>query len=107
VCGSIDRLLQGLREKPGKIAGSRQCLNYYLPTLKEVMFNYKNLEDKNQLADEMTVKAITFLGDVDSALGRHYDNLYDEDKLIMEVDMEAMTIDLKRNGLLEDLPTEE
>lgn len=101
VTAQIDKILQTLKEKPEKIPSTRQCLNYYIPTLNSVLTNFSNLDSKGQLTDEMKEKTKTFLTDVKAALVQHYSNLFNEDKLDMEVDMEAMTIALKRDGLLQ------
>ena len=101
ICGQLDSIIQTLREKPEKITPSRQCLNYYIPTLISVLTNYSGLDAKGQLAPEMHDKTLNFLADVQIALKNHYDSLFDADKMDMEVDMEAMTIALKRDGLLD------
>ena len=101
VCGVIDKILQALREKPEQIRNSRQCLNYYIPTLKDVLSHFKELESRNQLSPVMKGKTLNFLKDVKSALEKYYSSLFEDEKLNMEVDMEAMTIAIKRDGLLE------
>ena len=101
VCGVLDKILQTLKEKPDQIRNSRQCLNYYIPTLKDVLTHFKQLESKNQLDPLMKGKTLNFLKDVKAALEKYYNSLYEDEKLDMEVDMEAMTIAIKREGLLE------
>ena len=100
VCATLDKILQTLKEKPDKIRASRQCLNYYIPTLTEVLGHFRDLEKKEQLSESMKDKTIAFLKDVQTALSKYYGSLYEDDKLDMEVDMEAMTIAIKRDGLL-------
>ena len=100
VCASLDKILLALKEKPEKIRDMRQCLNYYIPTLHDVLGNFRDLEAKGQTTPEMQEKATRFLGDVKVALDNKYDSLFNDDKLDMEVDMDAMTLALKRDGLL-------
>jgi len=100
VCACLDKILLALKEKPEKIKDMRQCLNYYIPTLHDVLGNFRDLEAKGQTTPQMQEKAEQFLGDVKVALDNKYDSLFNDDKLDMEVDMDAMTLALKRDGLL-------
>ena len=100
VCASLDKILLALKEKPEKIKDMRQCLNYYIPTIHDVLGNFRDLEAKGQIEPEIQEKAVKFLDDVRVALDNNYDSLFKDDKLNMEVDMEAMTLSLKRDGLL-------
>lgn len=50
----------------------------------------------------MPEKIISYLANVQKALDKQYSNLFDDDKLDMTVDMEAMTIAIKRDGLLDE-----
>lgn len=100
VCGQIDRIIQTLKVKPEKINDTRQCLNYYIPTIRDVLTHFEDLNKKGLLSDEMQDKTRSFLGDVSSALIRQYNNLFEKDKLDMEVDMEAMSIAIRRDGLI-------
>ena len=102
VCSRLDKILHTLREQPDEISGARQCLNYYMPTLKKVLDHFLDLDRKGQMTDEISSKTQAFLGDVNEALDKMYNSLFDDDKLNMEVEMEAMTIAIKRDGLLED-----
>ena len=100
VCGQLDSIIQTLREKPEKIVDTRQCLNYYIPTIKGVLTHFEDLDKKGQLGQETKEKTKAFLKDAGSALTKQYNNLFEKDRLDMEVEMEAMTIGLKRDGLL-------
>ena len=105
ICASLDKLLQALRSKPEKIPGCRQFLNYYIPTLAEVLSKYSRLESNGVVSKENTEKVINFLIDFRKASGKQYQSLFDDDKLDMTVDIEAMTIAIKRDGLLDsDMP---
>lgn len=102
VCASLDKLLQALREKPEKIKNSRQFLNYYIPTLAEVLTKYHRLEANAVVTQENTDKVENFLIDFRKASGKQYQNLFEDDKLDMTVDIEAMAIAIKRDGLLDE-----
>lgn len=102
ICASLDQLLQALRSKPEKITGCRQFLNYYIPTLAEVLTKYSRLEMNGVVTPENTEKVLNFLIDFRVASGKQYQSLFDDDKLDMSVDIEAMTIAIKRDGLLDE-----
>ena len=102
ICASLDKLLQTLREKPEKIKGCRQFLNYYIPTLAEVLTKYSRLETSGVVTEENTEKVKNFLIDFRKASGKQYQSLFEDDKLDMTVDIEAMTIAIKRDGLLDE-----
>ncbi len=102
VCASLDKLLQALREKPEKIKNSRQFLNYYIPTLAEVLTKYQRLEANGVVTNDNTEKVKNFLIDFRKASGKQYQSLFEDDKLDMTVDIEAMAIAIKRDGLLDE-----
>lgn len=51
---------------------------------------------------DMPAKVTNYLNDVRSAMDNLYEGLFDNDKLNMEVDMEAMKLAIMRDGLLND-----
>ncbi|MBR6350507.1 MAG: 5-bromo-4-chloroindolyl phosphate hydrolysis family protein [Lachnospiraceae bacterium] len=102
ICGVCDKILQTLKEKPNQITSVRQFLNYYLPTLDKILKKYQRLEAGNVPYADSAAKVEKYLGDVKTAMDKQYNNLFEGDKLDMTVDMEAMTIGLKRDGLLSD-----
>ncbi len=101
VCGVIDKIFQALKEKPDKISSVRQFLNYYLPTLGKVLEKYDRLEDSHTATEEITENVVKYLTDVKTAMNKMYENLYESDKLDMSVEMEAMMLAVKRDGLIE------
>jgi len=101
-CESIDRVLQTLKEKPEKIQTTRQLFNYYLPTLEQVVHRYQKLEASGVDNPEIPKNIRTYFSDIKAAMESQYESLFDNDKLNVAVDMEAMTIALKRDGLLEE-----
>ena len=50
----------------------------------------------------MTDKVRNYLNDVDKALKKFYTNLFEDEKLDLTVEMEAMTMAVKRDGLITD-----
>lgn len=102
ICGIIDKILQALKDNPEKIPSTRQFLNYYLPTLGKVLEKYDRLEDSHTATEEITQNVVNYLTDVKAATSKIYENLFESDKLDMSVEMEAMMMAVKRDGLIED-----
>ena len=101
VSATIERILVTLKEKPETIKSARQFTHYYLPTLREVLERYHRIELSGVDEEGMGDKIVKYLADVQKALDKQYDSLFDGDKFDLAVDMEAMTIALKRDGLID------
>ena len=99
---SIEKVLQTLREKPEKIQTTRQLFNYYLPTMNKVVSKYQRIEASGVDNPNMPENLKQYLANIEAAMNNLYEGLYDNDKLNVEVDMEAMTIAIKRDGLLDE-----
>ena len=97
-----DKILAVLKQKPDSVAGVRQFLNYYLPTLGKILGTYVRVEESGSMTDELTGNTVTYLGEIRKAMEKQYNNLFDNDKLDLSVDMEALTLACKRDGLLDE-----
>ncbi len=102
ICDINDKILKTLREKPDKIPQVRQFLNYYLPTLGEILVKYERIEKSGVPAEKSEKKVEKYLADIKRAMEKQYENLYEDDKLDLSVEMEAMTIAAKSDGLISD-----
>ncbi len=102
VCDSVDKILVTLKEKTNKIASVRQFFNYYIPTLGEIISKYNRIEKSGVPAANVTEKVKKYLTDINNAMKKQYNGLFDDDILDMSVEMEAMTMAVKRDGLLTD-----
>ena len=102
ICAVIDKILVTLREKPKKIQSVRQFFNYYVPTLGEIVSKYERIERSGVEAAGMADKVKSYLDQIRRAMDKQYANLFEDDKLDMSVEMEAMTLACKRDGLIED-----
>ena len=104
VCGNIceeaEKIFRTLRKKPDKISQVRQFLNYYLPTLGTILEKYVSLEENGALTEEMTDNTLEHLIDIKHAMEAQYQALFDDDKLDLSVEMEALKIACLRDGLL-------
>lgn len=102
-----DKILSVLKQKPQAVSDARQFLNYYLPTLGKILRSYVHLEESGSLTEELKNSTVTHLGEIRKAMEKQYNSLFDNDKLDLSVDMEALTLACKRDGLLEDENGEE
>lgn len=100
ICGSIDKILRTLKERPDRIASQRQFFNYYLPTLEKILLKFKELESGGVLTEQITESTKICLEDIKTAMSKQYNNLFENDLLDLTVDMEALTYICKKDGLL-------
>lgn len=101
ICDTADKILRTLKEQPEDIPSVRRFLNYYLPTLGSILLKYVRLEESGVPAEHITERTISCLGDIKSAMGKQYTNLFDDDMLDLSAEMEALTLVCRRDGLLE------
>lgn len=102
ICNVADKILQTLKQKPEKIQSTRQFFNYYLPTLGEILSKYQRIEESGVPHEETTNKVKSYLTDIKRAMDKQYENLFADDMLDMTVEMEAMKMAVKRDGLISD-----
>lgn len=99
---TAEKILTTLREKPEEIQSARQFTNYYLPTLRNLLEKVQRIEASQVDPEDFSSKLTSFLSDVQKALDKQYTKLFAGDKFDMSVDMKAMTIAIKRDGLLDE-----
>lgn len=102
ICGQIDKIIQTLKDKPEKIASARRIFNYYIPTLGNILSKYQILESNGIEGDEKEDVVCNCLDDIKTAMDKLYANLFSNDILDMTVDMDAMKLAVKRDGLLSE-----
>ena len=100
ICDEADKILKTLRKKPELIVRVRQFINYYLPTLSSILEKYIRLEQSGVAADNTSEMTLEHLIDIKHAMERQYEALFDDDKLDLTVEMEALKIACLRDGLL-------
>lgn len=105
ICSVMEKILTTLKTKPEQIGDVRQFLNYYMPTLREILSKYEMIEESGVASGDMTAKVSTYLHQIKQAMDKQYENLFEDDKLDLTVEMEAMTMACKQDGLLEDPKT--
>ena len=102
ICGVIDKILQTLSKQPEDIPAVRKFFNYYLPTLGGILEKFTRVENSGIPSGETAESVISCLTDIKSAMEKQYENLFEDDKLDLSVEMEVLTAVCKRDGLLED-----
>ncbi len=100
ICVEIDRILGALQQQPEDIPMVRQFFNYYLPTLGNILLKYLRLEEAGMATDHTTVKVMSCLGEIKTAMEKQHAAIYENDLLDLTVEMEALTQACKRDGLL-------
>ncbi|MBQ3412749.1 MAG: 5-bromo-4-chloroindolyl phosphate hydrolysis family protein [Oscillospiraceae bacterium] len=102
ICRTCDKIFKALIEQPKSITAARQFLTYYLPTINLVLEKYEKVEKSGTDSGNMSARVINYLKDVDKALDKFYQKLFEDEKLDLTVEMEAMTMAVKRDGLITD-----
>ena len=95
-----DLVVKTMKEQPEEIRKANQFFNYYLPTIEVVLEKYAALEKGGEGGGEYKTKVIGFLNDTASAFDSLYNAMFKDEKLDLEVEVEAMQLALKREGLV-------
>jgi len=98
----ISDILKELKNDPDDIKPAHRVLSYYLPSLKVIMEKYLRLEATGTDMGDIPEKLKQHLREMTAALSKQSANLYSNDKLDLTVEMKAMSMALKRDGLIGD-----
>ena len=102
ICALIDKILRTLKEQPGDLPRLGRFFSYYLPTLQSVLTKYTRLESTGLPGEDTAEKTFSCLTDIKSAMEKQYENLFEDEKLDLSVEMTVMSQICKRDGLLAD-----
>lgn len=102
VCAQAEKILEVFRKKPELIAKNRQFFTYYIPTFGSIIEKYEELEKNGICAKDMTEKVFEHLCGIKIAFEKQYKSLFTGDMLDLTVEIEAMTIACKRDGLISE-----
>lgn len=83
-----------------KCRNYRQFENYYVPTVTSVVKNYCSMEAKGMVTPKMENDVLAYLESSGDAFTQLYNSMFSDDIMTMEVQMEAMDLIMKRDGLL-------
>lgn len=100
VCKEIEKILSALQQQPEDISRVRQFFNYYLPTLGNILLKYLRIEEGGAVREDTTVKVMACLREIQTAMEKQHAAIYDNDLVDLTVEMEALTMACKRDGLL-------
>ena len=102
VCSGADKILGVLRQKPELMQKNRQFFTYYLPTFGSIIEKYERIEKNEMASEDMVQKVLEHLDDMKIAFEKQYKSLFSGDMLDLTVEIEAMTIACRRDGLLSE-----
>jgi len=102
ICATLDQILKELKNQPEDIAKARSFLNHSLPMLSGILRKYIRLEQSGVPNEDVTAQTISCLQDLETAGGKQYQNLFDNDIVDITADMEVLTQLCRQNGLLEE-----
>ena len=95
-----EKLVDAMRSQPEEIRRNNQFFSYYVPTIGVVLQKYTTLENSNTLQnDELLQKAIEHMQDMAHAFDLIRDNMYKDEALDLDVEIDAMKMALSREGL--------
>ncbi len=102
ICAQIEKILRTLKEQPGDVPRLGRFFSYYLPTLHSILTKYTRLEATGLPGQDTAEKTLSCLKDMESAMEKQYQNLFEDEKLDLTVEMKVMSQICKRDGLLAD-----
>ena len=102
VCAASEKILNYLKDDPTDFQTGRRVVNYYTSSVAEIESKFIKLQDSGTDIGDTPEKLKANLEEIKAALTKLYDNLFDDDKLDLTVEMKALSISLKRDGLVDD-----
>ncbi len=102
ICASTEKILSYLKDDPTDFQTGRRVINYYTSSVAEIESKFIKLQDSGTDIGGTPEKLKKNLEEIKQALVKLYDNLFDDDKLDLTVEMKALSIALKRDGLVDD-----
>ncbi len=106
ICKTVEKILGVLKNQPEDIPVVRQFLNYYLPTLGNILQKFAKVEASGVDSGDMVPNTLSCLRDIQTAAEKQYANLFEDDLLDLSVEMETLTLAAQRDGLLEEEPSQ-
>lgn len=97
-----DQIMQELKKQPEEARKLSQFFHYYLPTLGKIIGKYAELERSGAVAENVRANTEKCLRDLSGALDKQHAELFKNDILDLSVEMAALTMTCKRDGLIND-----
>ncbi|MBQ9912452.1 MAG: 5-bromo-4-chloroindolyl phosphate hydrolysis family protein [Firmicutes bacterium] len=102
ICASSEKILSYLKDDPTDFQTGRRVINYYTSSVAEIESKFIKLQDSGTDIGDTPDKLKKNLEEIKGALVKLYNNLFEDDKLDLTVEMKALSIALKRDGLVDD-----
>ncbi len=100
---TVNAIFDHIQANPHKLSTIRRFLNYYIPTVSNLLKSYDELEEQKQAAAKLqaTLHGIeAVLGQVTAAFDRQLEALYEKDVIDINADIRVLEQMLEREGLL-------
>ena len=102
ICNATEKIINYLKDDPTDFQTGRRVINYYTSSVAEIESKYVKLQNSGTDMGNTSEKLKGNLEEIKGALNKLYQNLFDDDKLDLTVEMKALSIALKRDGLVDD-----
>lgn len=96
------QIIDELKKQPEEARKLSQFFNYYLPTLGKIIGKFAQLEQSGAVAENVRENTEKCLRDLNTALDKQHAELFKNDILDLSVEMAALTMTCKRDGLISD-----
>ena len=100
ICGTMEKILNALKEDPTRIGSAQMFLQYYMPTQKNILTKYQQIASSGVAHAELTEKVMNHLTDIKTATEKQLANVYENDMLDISAEMELMNVSIKEDGLV-------
>ena len=101
VCDIMDKLLHAMREDAKKIGDGQMFLQYYLPTQKEILMKYEQIEESGIEAKlGLEERVLNHLADIKKATEKQLGNVFEGDVFDVDAEIEMMKESMKQDGLM-------
>ena len=97
------QVLMTVSENPGKAPQVRKFMNYYLPTTLKLLINFRAMQDRGISENDLYQARATTIQGLEmilTACQKQLDNLYRDNMLDMNTDIDVLEKMLKRDGYL-------
>lgn len=102
ISAMTEKILAEVKNQDMDAAGLYQFFNYYLPTLESIVKKYISLEQSGSVNETILKNTVSCLGDIKQAMMKQYEGILEHKVLDLSVEMEALTLACRRDGLLSD-----
>ena len=100
ICQTVNKIIDEVKNHHGSLGSVRRFFDYYLPTLGKILKNYEKLERAGVVKEETTQSTMHCLSEIQMAMDKQYENLFDKTELDLTVEMEVLSMICKRDGLI-------